>query len=70
MLFLSVTRRVAGETVADQGTGPAKLVISAALTPAPGTDEDFDRWYKDEHYRTLAECRGYVVLHFLLLGVP
>jgi hypothetical protein len=43
-----------------EGTGPAKLVISAALSPAAGTDEDFDRWYKEEHYRTLAECKGYV----------
>ncbi|EPE24262.1 hypothetical protein GLAREA_08113 [Glarea lozoyensis ATCC 20868] len=45
-----------------QGTksGPAKLVISAGLTPAEGTDEDFNAWYRDEHYRTLSECTGYV----------
>jgi len=41
-------------------SGPANLVISAALTPASGTDAEFDAWYKNEHYRTLAECRGYV----------
>ncbi|KAH6672053.1 hypothetical protein B0J14DRAFT_639994 [Halenospora varia] len=41
-------------------SGPARLVISAALTPAPGTDDDFDAWYKQEHYRTLSECAGYV----------
>lgn len=43
-----------------QYQGPSSLIISAALTPAPGTDADFDAWYKDEHYRTLAECTGYV----------
>lgn len=41
-------------------TGPTKLVISAGLTPAEGTDEDFDAWYKEEHYETLAACPGYV----------
>jgi len=40
--------------------GPANLVISAALTPALGTDADFDAWYMEEHYGTLAECKGYV----------
>jgi hypothetical protein len=42
------------------GEGPTKLIISAGLTPAVGTDADFDAWYKEEHYRTLAECPGYV----------
>jgi hypothetical protein len=40
--------------------GPANLVISAGLTPAQGTDDDFNAWYRDEHYRTLSECTGYV----------
>ncbi|KAG9230629.1 hypothetical protein BJ875DRAFT_431265 [Amylocarpus encephaloides] len=41
-------------------SGQAPLIISAALTPKPGTDADFDAWYKDEHYRTLSEVPGYV----------
>lgn len=46
--------------IANMSPGPASLVISAALTPATGTDADFDAWYKEEHYRTLSECKGYV----------
>jgi hypothetical protein len=34
--------------------------MSAALTPAPKDDEDLDKWYKEEHYRALAGCTGYV----------
>ncbi|CAG8951388.1 hypothetical protein HYFRA_00007300 [Hymenoscyphus fraxineus] len=41
-------------------SGPAKMIISAGLTPAKGTDADFDAWYKEEHYGTLAECPGYI----------
>jgi hypothetical protein len=37
-----------------------KLLVSAALTPAVGTDADFDAWYKEEHYGTIAACPGYV----------
>lgn len=44
----------------DDAIGPTKLVISAGLTPAAGTDADFDAWYKEEHYETLAACPGYV----------
>ncbi|RDW77745.1 hypothetical protein BP6252_05798 [Coleophoma cylindrospora] len=40
--------------------GAATLIISAGLQPAQGTDSDFHAWYKDEHYRTLASCPGYV----------
>ncbi|KFY76852.1 hypothetical protein V499_03630 [Pseudogymnoascus sp. VKM F-103] len=40
--------------------GPTKLVISAGLTPAAGTDADFDAWYREEHYSTLAACSGYM----------
>ncbi len=35
-------------------------MISAGLTPAPGTDADFGAWYREEHYETLAACPGYV----------
>ena len=35
-------------------------MISAGLSPATGTDADFDAWYKEEHYETLAACPGYV----------
>jgi hypothetical protein len=42
------------------GKGPTNLIISAGLTPAVGTDANFDAWYKEEHYLTLAECPGYV----------
>jgi len=40
--------------------GPGNLIISAGLTPAPGTDDDFDKWYHEEHYRTVGEVPGYV----------
>jgi hypothetical protein len=40
--------------------GPANLVMSAGLTPAKGADEDFNAWYRDEHYGTLAQCTGYI----------
>lgn len=41
-------------------SGPANICLSAGLTPAVGTDADFDAWYKEEHYGTLSECTGYV----------
>lgn len=40
-------------------TEPAKFLISAALQPATGLDEDFDTWYREEHLRVLSECEGY-----------
>lgn len=43
----------------DAPAGPARMVISAGLTPAPGTDDDFDKWYREEHCRDLAKCPGY-----------
>ena len=36
------------------------MIISAALTPAVGTDEDFDNWYRQEHLGTVSKCSGYV----------
>lgn len=36
------------------------FLLSAGLEPAPGTEEDFEAWYRGEHLRMLAECEGYV----------
>ena len=35
-------------------------MMSAALTPAAGTDADFDAWYREEHFGTVSKCTGYV----------
>jgi hypothetical protein len=43
----------------DVSVGPAKLLISAALQPKDGGDEDFERWYREEHLKVLSECPGY-----------
>ncbi|KAF2114145.1 hypothetical protein BDV96DRAFT_469467, partial [Lophiotrema nucula] len=40
--------------------GPAKFLISAALQPKAGEEEDFEAWYQDEHLKMLAECQGYL----------
>jgi len=40
--------------------GPAKLIISAGLEPAVGTDEDFDNWYREEHTNEISKIAGYV----------
>jgi hypothetical protein len=34
--------------------------MAACLEPAPGTDADFDAWYRQEHCAELAKCTGYV----------
>lgn len=39
--------------------GPAKYLISAALQPAAGQDEDFDKWYRQEHLKVLSEAPEY-----------
>ncbi|KAF2786211.1 hypothetical protein K505DRAFT_422566 [Melanomma pulvis-pyrius CBS 109.77] len=44
---------------ADAVTGPANLLISAALQPAAGQDADFDAWYRQEHLHLLSKCPGY-----------
>ena len=31
-----------------------------ALTPKESTDEDFDKWYREEHLADLSKCPGYV----------
>lgn len=41
-------------------TGPGKFIICSGLTPARGTDADFNAWYSKEHYRTVSECTGFV----------
>lgn len=47
------------------------MIISAALTPAKGTDADFEAWYKKEHYLTLATCTGYIrTRRYKLTGAP
>lgn len=30
------------------------------MAPPKDQEEDFDLWYKNEHYRTLSECKGYL----------
>ncbi|KAF2807304.1 uncharacterized protein BDZ99DRAFT_364411, partial [Mytilinidion resinicola] len=45
--------------VADGCVGPASLIISAALTPAPGKEDDFDAWYRQEHLPLIGEGAGY-----------
>lgn len=54
--------------------GPGDLLVSAAVTPAPGTESDFDDWYRQEHTSKISECPGYVrtrryKLHFTWQGV-
>lgn len=40
--------------------GPAPLIISAALTPSPSAEADFDAWYRREHIPMISQCPGYV----------
>jgi hypothetical protein len=35
------------------------LLCSVALQPAQGQDEDFDKWYREEHLHLLRECPGF-----------
>ena len=44
----------------ESGNGRGNLFISAALQPASGAEEDFEKWYREEHCRMLAQCKGYV----------
>ncbi len=44
----------------DEVIGPATLLLAVSMTPAEGTDEDFDKWYREEHLADLAKCSGYV----------
>lgn len=39
---------------------PGKLAITAAMTPPKDQEEEFDRWYKQEHYGMLAKMKGYL----------
>jgi len=45
----------------------ATIIISAALTPKAGTDDDFNAWYREEHYQELAMCAGYLRTHRYIL---
>jgi len=50
-------------------TGPAKLAMAAIMDPAPGTDDDFNAWYRDEHCALIAEFPNYVrTRRFKLVG--
>jgi len=40
--------------------GPGTLIISAGLTPASGQDDDFNRWYHDEHMAEVGKVNGYL----------
>jgi hypothetical protein len=41
--------------------GPAKLIISATMTPSSkDAAEDVDRFYEEEHVKEIAKCPGYV----------
>ncbi|KAJ9645992.1 hypothetical protein H2201_008248 [Coniosporium apollinis] len=40
--------------------GPAPLIISAALSPSPSAEADFDAWYRQEHVPMISQCPGYV----------
>jgi hypothetical protein len=40
-------------------SGPGKIMISAAMTPAEGTDEELDAWYRELHCKALPSCPGY-----------
>jgi len=40
--------------------GPARIVMTAEMVPAPGTDDDFNAWYRDEHCGIVAKFPGYI----------
>ncbi|KAH8923826.1 hypothetical protein BT69DRAFT_1241783 [Atractiella rhizophila] len=57
-------RRICGVKLADTGSvrdtkGPAPFLVIAALTPAQGTDADFEKWYKEEHIGMMAKIPGW-----------
>jgi len=49
------------QTYEPEGTkaGPANLLIAVGLTPAPGTDDDFDAFYREEHIKIVSKAAGY-----------
>ncbi|KAF1985349.1 hypothetical protein K402DRAFT_334621 [Aulographum hederae CBS 113979] len=50
---------------------PADLIISAALTPKPEIEADFNAWYEREHCAEIAKARGYVrTRRYKLLSAP
>ncbi|TAQ84432.1 hypothetical protein B7494_g7246 [Chlorociboria aeruginascens] len=38
----------------------ATHIITAALQPPSAMEEEFHKWYHDEHYAELAKCKGYL----------
>lgn len=59
LVSLSIPAQLRFISEANLPPGPANLIISAALTPAPGTDADFDAWYRQEHCRDVSLCPGH-----------
>ncbi|KAI9744332.1 MAG: hypothetical protein M1818_002484 [Claussenomyces sp. TS43310] len=49
------------QTYEPEGTkpGPGDLLMYYAVTPAPGTEDDYDAFYRQEHCKELAKCTGY-----------
>ncbi|KAF2101990.1 hypothetical protein NA57DRAFT_73430 [Rhizodiscina lignyota] len=37
----------------------AKGIVTVAMEPAEGTDDDFDDWYRKQHLDMISMCRGY-----------
>ncbi|KAI9740927.1 MAG: hypothetical protein M1818_004533 [Claussenomyces sp. TS43310] len=44
---------------AGRPTGPIDLVLAAGLEPAPGTDDDFNAWYAQEHLHEASKAAGH-----------
>jgi len=49
------------QTYEPEGTkaGPANLLLAVGLTPAPGTDDDFNAFYREEHIKLICKTTGY-----------
>ncbi|KAK4994105.1 hypothetical protein LTR66_005790 [Elasticomyces elasticus] len=43
----------------DKESGRAQRVVTVAMEPAEGGDEEFDEWYNKQHLDMLSMCRGY-----------
>jgi hypothetical protein len=44
----------------EEGGKEGRFLLSAALQPQQGQEDDFDNWYREEHLKVLSECEGYV----------
>jgi len=49
------------QTHEQEGTkvGPANLLLAVGLTPAPGTDDDFNAFHREEHIKVVSKITGY-----------